>query len=169
MPDRALRHHSLTTPSSSSFRLKASDAQQGIKDVKPRRAALMPRDSCSPLTASENGRILPLLKGILSEVMAEVLDAEVAKESPPPEITAWIEEREVARRAQEWPRADVVCGEPARRGYIGEDSSGPPLAAEMRNSAQSNDNERGERLRNFSLSPPQQAQRALGQNRCADR
>jgi hypothetical protein len=74
-------------------------------------------------------RLPNLDEGLPNEIIQAVLAAEHPKEDvPAPEISTLLEEREAARRASDWTRADAVRDELARRGYVIEDTpEGPRL------------------------------------------
>ncbi len=84
------------------------------------------RGETFPLSVLGDVRIPSLSEGLMPEVVEEVLAAEAVEESLPPEIAAMIEEREAARRARDWARADGIREELARRGYIIEDTPQGP-------------------------------------------
>ena len=74
-------------------------------------------------------RLPSLDEGLPNEVIRVILAAEHPKEETlAPEVSALLEEREAARRARNWARADAMRDELARRGYIIEDTpEGPRL------------------------------------------
>jgi hypothetical protein len=57
---------------------------------------------------------------------AEVVEAVLGAEALPPEMAALIEEREAARRAEDWARADVLREELAGLGFVVEDTAEGP-------------------------------------------
>lgn len=65
-------------------------------------------------------------EGLPPEVVDAVLEAERATETLPPEVAALIEEREAARRARDWPRADALREQIRRLGYVVEDTPTGP-------------------------------------------
>lgn len=73
-------------------------------------------------------RIPALGEGLPNEVVAAVLAAEGrdAAMPVPPQVAALIEQREAARRARDWPRADALRAEIARLGYWVEDTPAGP-------------------------------------------
>jgi hypothetical protein len=56
----------------------------------------------------------------------EVVEAVLGAEALPPEVAALIEEREAARRAQDWARADALRERLAGLGYVAEDTAEGP-------------------------------------------
>jgi cysteinyl-tRNA synthetase len=74
-------------------------------------------------------RLPSLDEGLPNEVVQAVLAVEHPKEQTlAPEVSALLEEREAARRARDWARADAVRDELARRGYVIDDTpEGPRL------------------------------------------
>lgn len=84
------------------------------------------RGETFPLDFLGEIRLPALEEGLPPEVVEEVLAAESAKEQLPPEVTARIEEREAARRARDWARADAIREELARMGYVVEDTPQGP-------------------------------------------
>jgi hypothetical protein len=79
-----------------------------------------------PLEALGAARTPALNEGLPPEVVAAVLAAEEAQQTLPPEVAALIEEREAARAAQDWARADVLRERVARLGYAIEDTPQGP-------------------------------------------
>jgi hypothetical protein len=71
-------------------------------------------------------RIPALDEGLPPEVVAAVLGAEEAEQTLPPEVAALIEEREAARGARDWARADGLREQVARLGYVIEDTPQGP-------------------------------------------
>jgi len=69
-------------------------------------------------------RIPPLDEGLPVSVVEAVLAA--GQEALPPQVAALIEQREAARRARDWPRADALRDEIARLGYMIEDTPAGP-------------------------------------------
>jgi cysteinyl-tRNA synthetase len=55
-------------------------------------------------------------------VVEAVRAAEREEAALPPEVAALIEEREAARRARDWARADALREQLAQRGYVVEDT-----------------------------------------------
>lgn len=84
------------------------------------------RGETFPLGVLGEIRLPALAEGLPPEVVEEVLAAEVAEEQLPPEVTARIEEREAARRARDWARADAIREELAQMGYVVEDTPQGP-------------------------------------------
>ena len=84
------------------------------------------RGEVFPLAVLGDVRMPALEEGLPAEVVEEVLAAEQAEESLPPDVAARVEEREVARRARDWARADAIREELARQGYIVEDTPQGP-------------------------------------------
>jgi hypothetical protein len=75
-------------------------------------------------------RLPTLSEGLPDDVIEAVLAAERPKQarSPAPEVSALLEDREAARHARDWARADAIRDELARRGYVIEDTpDGPRL------------------------------------------
>lgn len=79
-----------------------------------------------PLALLGDVRIPALAEGLPPEVVEEVLAAEQAEESLPPEVVVRVEEREAARRARDWARADALREELAWMGYVVEDTPQGP-------------------------------------------
>lgn len=79
-----------------------------------------------PLTVLGKVRLPPLEEGIPQEVVEEILAAEAEEASLPPEVAVRIEEREKARKARDWARADAIREELARMGYVIEDTPQGP-------------------------------------------
>lgn len=71
-------------------------------------------------------RIPALDEGLPSAVVEAVLSTERVEASPPPEVAALIEEREAARRARDWARADSLRAQLAALGYTIEDTPEGP-------------------------------------------
>jgi len=84
------------------------------------------RGEAFPLAVLGEVRLPVLEEGLPAEVVEEVLTAERAEESLPPDVAARVEEREAARRARDWARADAIRDELARQGYIVEDAPQGP-------------------------------------------
>ncbi len=84
------------------------------------------RGETFPLSLLGDVRIPSLDEGLAPEVVEEVRAAEAAEEALPLEVAAMIEEREAARRARDWARADAIREELSRRGYIIEDTPNGP-------------------------------------------
>ncbi len=84
------------------------------------------RGEAFPLAVLGEVRLPALEEGLPAEVVEEVLTAERAEESLPPDVAARVEEREAARRARDWARADAIRDELARQGYIVEDAPQGP-------------------------------------------
>ncbi len=84
------------------------------------------RGETFPLDLLGKVRLPALGEGLPPEVVEEVLAAEAAEEELPPEVTARIGEREAARRARDWARADAIREELARMGYRVEDTPQGP-------------------------------------------
>ena len=81
--------------------------------------------SAFPLTVLGNVRLPALDEGLPPAVVEAALAAE-REESIPPEVTALIAEREAARRARDWPRADRLRQQLARLGYAVEETPDGP-------------------------------------------
>ncbi len=79
-----------------------------------------------PLALLGDVRIPSLAEGLPPEVVEEVLAATGAEERLPSEVVALVEEREAARRARDWARADAIREELARMGYVVEDTPQGP-------------------------------------------
>jgi hypothetical protein len=79
-----------------------------------------------PLEVLGMVRIPALDEGVPPETVAAVLAAEKAAQTLPPEVAALIEEREAARGAGDWARADVLREQVARLGYVIEDTPQGP-------------------------------------------
>ena len=83
-----------------------------------------------PIRFTTAGDVIELKQaGLSDEVIQAVLAAEQPQEEAlAPEVSALLEEREAARRARDWARADAMRDELARRGYAIEDTpEGPRL------------------------------------------
>ncbi len=86
------------------------------------------RGETFPLHLLGEVRLPTLEEGLPPAVVEEVLAAEAAEESLPPEVAALVEEREATRRARDWARADAIREELSRMGYVVEDTAqGPRL------------------------------------------
>ncbi len=85
-----------------------------------------PDGATFPLEVLGQIRIPALDAGLPAEVVEAVLAAEEAEQALPPEVAALIEEREAARGAQDWARADALREQLARMGYTIEDTSQGP-------------------------------------------
>jgi hypothetical protein len=79
-----------------------------------------------PLNALGPVRQPALDEGLPPEVLSAVLAAEKAEQTLPPEVAALLEEREAARGARDWTRADVLREQVARLGYVIEDTPQGP-------------------------------------------
>jgi len=71
-------------------------------------------------------RLPALDEGLPDDVVEAVLAAEQESESLPPDVASLVEEREAARRAQDWARADAIRDQLARLGYAVEDTPEGP-------------------------------------------
>jgi hypothetical protein len=85
-----------------------------------------PDGATFPLEVLGQIRIPALDEGLPAEVVEAVLEAEKAQQALPPEVAALIEEREAARRAQDWARADALREQLAHTGYVIEDTPEGP-------------------------------------------
>jgi cyanophycinase-like exopeptidase len=83
---------------------------------------VFPDGQVSPLEVLGPIRIPALDEGLPAEVVEAVLGAEAL----PPEVAALIEEREAARRAEDWARADVLRERLAGLGFVVEDTAEGP-------------------------------------------
>ncbi len=82
--------------------------------------------STFPLGLLGEVRLPALEEGLPARVVEAALAAEQVKEELPLEVAALIEEREAARRARDWVRADRLREEIARLGYTVEDTPEGP-------------------------------------------
>jgi len=87
---------------------------------------VFPNGETFPLEVLGSVRIPALDEGLPFEVIEAVLEAEEAEQAVPPEVAALIEEREAARLARDWARADGLRGQAARLGYVIEDTPQGP-------------------------------------------
>jgi len=88
--------------------------------------AVYPNGTTFPLEVLGTVRHPTLEEGLPPEAVRAVLEAEQAAVTLPPEVAALIEEREAARRARDWPRADALRDQIRRLGYIIEDTPTGP-------------------------------------------
>jgi len=79
-----------------------------------------------PLEVLGPVRMPALDEGVPPEVVTAVMAAEKAAQTLPPEVAALIEEREAARGARDWARADGLREQVARLGYVIEDTPQGP-------------------------------------------
>lgn len=79
-----------------------------------------------PLELLGQVRIPTLGEGLPLQAVEAVLEAEVAAKTLPPAAAALIEEREAARRAKDWGRADTIREELAGMGYMIDDTPEGP-------------------------------------------
>jgi hypothetical protein len=79
-----------------------------------------------PLEVLGRARRPTLEEGLRPEIVDAVLGAERAEVTLPPEVAALIEEREAARRARDWARADALREQIRRMGYVIEDTPTGP-------------------------------------------
>jgi cyanophycinase-like exopeptidase len=79
-----------------------------------------------PLATLGQVRLPPLEEGLPAEVVEAVLAAEKAATTLPPEVAALIDEREAARRARDWARADALREQIAGLGYAVTDTPEGP-------------------------------------------
>ena len=87
---------------------------------------VFPNGETFPLEVLGPLRKPALDEGLPSEVVEAVLEAEEAEQAVPPEVAALIEEREAARRARDWARADALRAQLAQLGYVIEDTPQGP-------------------------------------------
>jgi hypothetical protein len=87
---------------------------------------VFPDGATFPLEVLGQIRIPALDEGLPAEVVEAVLAAEEAKRALPPEVAALIEEREAARGARDWARADALREQLAHTGYVIEDTPEGP-------------------------------------------
>jgi hypothetical protein len=78
------------------------------------------------LNALGTVRLPTLDEGLPGDVVEAVLAAEQESQSLPPDVAGLVEEREAARRAQDWARADAIRDQLARLGYTIEDTPEGP-------------------------------------------
>jgi cyanophycinase-like exopeptidase len=71
-------------------------------------------------------KIPKLDAGLPADVVQAVLSAEQPTTSPPPDVAALIEKREIARREKDWPQSDALRDQLADRGYLIEDTPQGP-------------------------------------------
>jgi hypothetical protein len=85
-----------------------------------------PDGATFPLDVLGQIRIPALDEGLPAEVVEAVLAAEEVKQALPPDVAALIEEREAARDAKDWARADALREQLAHMGYVIEDTPEGP-------------------------------------------
>jgi hypothetical protein len=91
-----------------------------------REERVFPDGATFPLEVLGQTRIPTLDEGLPAEVVEAVLAAEEAVQALPPEVAALIEEREAARGARDWARADELREQLAHVGYVIEDTPEGP-------------------------------------------
>jgi len=101
----------------------------GLGGVTVRRGGeerVFPDGTTFPLDVLGQIRIPALDEGLPAEVVRAVLAAEEAEQALPPEVAALIEEREAARDAKDWARADALREQLAQMGCAIEDTPQGP-------------------------------------------
>lgn len=89
----------------------------GVTVIRWGKEEVIPHGGSFPLDLLGAVQMPALGEGLPGEVMTTLLASERAGETPPPEVMALIEEREAARKAQDWVRADSLREQISRLGY----------------------------------------------------